>query len=71
MNNAIIKKIKGVSKKTGNEFTAYQFSIGKYKSPLLFPTEIERDYIDNYVKNSAHDDFQKSVYGAEEDELGD
>lgn len=58
MNNAIIKKVKGTSKKTGREFTAYQFSIGLFKSPLLFPTEIERQYIDAYVKKEAHEDFK-------------
>lgn len=66
MNNAIIKKLELTSKKTGKPFTCYQFSIGKFKSPLLFPSEIETVYIDTMIKKNAHTDFQSAMAEAEE-----
>lgn len=68
MNNSIIKKLTLKSKKTGQDFVAYQFSIGKYKSPLLFPSEVEQFYIDSMIKKSAHTDFQEGLTEAEEEE---
>lgn len=40
-----LEEVKGKSKKTGKEWTGYRVAIGKYKTPLFFPSEIELDYI--------------------------
>lgn len=42
-------QVTGTSKKTGKQFTGYQLQIGKFKGPLMFPSEIEIDYIQNYL----------------------
>lgn len=68
MNNAIIKKLTLQSKKTGKDFVAYQFSIGRYKSPLLFPSDVEQYYIDHMIEKTAHSDFQAGIAEAEEEE---
>lgn len=52
-----LEEIQGKSKKTGKSYTAYRVSIGKYKTPLFFPSEIELDYIKNHIQQSAHADF--------------
>ncbi|MBQ3445814.1 hypothetical protein IJG29_03795 [Candidatus Saccharibacteria bacterium] len=53
-----LKQIVGKSKKTGKEYTAYYIAIGKYKTPLFFPSEIELDYIQRYIAERAHKDFK-------------
>lgn len=42
-------QVNGTSKKTGNPFTGYAVQIGKYRTPLFFPSEIELDYIMNHI----------------------
>lgn len=37
------------SKKNGKEYVGYYVAIGKYRTPLFFPSEIERDYIADYL----------------------
>ena len=44
-----LQQVKGKSKKTGKEYTAYCVAIGKYKTPLFFPSEVELEYIQNQL----------------------
>ena len=44
-----LQQVKGTSKKTGKEFIGYCVAIGKYKTPLFFPSPIELDYIMDYI----------------------
>ena len=44
-----LKKIKAISKKTGKEFTGYVVSIGKFQTPMFFPTPIEQDYLEEFL----------------------
>ena len=37
---------------------AHTKNIGKYKTPLFFPSEIELDYIKHYIEERAHKDFK-------------
>lgn len=53
-----LQEVQGKSKKTGKPYTAYCVTIGKYKTPLFFPSEIELDYIKGYIKEQAHQDFK-------------
>ena len=53
-----LEQVKGKSKKTGKEYTAYRVLIGKYSTPLFFPSEIELDYIKNHIRQQAHEDFK-------------
>lgn len=46
-----LEEVQGKSKKTGKPYTAYRISIGKYKTPLFFPSEIELDYIKQYIES--------------------
>lgn len=54
-----LKQVQGKSKKTGKSYTAYQIVIGKFKSPLFFPSEIEIEYIQRHLRKSAHTEFQE------------
>lgn len=40
-----LKKIEGVSKKTGKPFTGYCIMIGEYSTPIFFPSKVELIYI--------------------------
>lgn len=53
-----LEEINGTSKKTGKSYTAYCVSIGKYKTPLFFPSEIELDYIKSYIQKTERGAFQ-------------
>lgn len=53
-----LEQIQGKSKKTGKEYTAYRVKIGKYNTPLFFPSEIELDYIKSHLQRQAHQDFK-------------
>ena len=53
-----LEQISGKSKKTGKEYTAYRVKIGKYATPLFFPSEIELDYIKNHIRQASHQDFK-------------
>lgn len=52
-----LEEVQGKSKKTGKTYTAYRVCIGKYKTPLFFPSEIELDYIKKHIETEAHKDF--------------
>lgn len=65
-----LKQVNGKSKKTGKTWTAYQIVIGKFKSPLFFPSEIELDYIKSHLRKSAHSAFQEDL-DLDEDEIAD
>lgn len=45
------KQKTGISKKTGKEFTAYVFCVGDYESPLMFPSKIELEYIQQHLED--------------------
>lgn len=47
-----LEKVNGKSKKTGKEYTAYRVAIGKYKTPLFFPSEVELWYIQSYIEKA-------------------
>lgn len=55
-----LEQVNGKSKKTGKPYTAYRVAIGKYKSPIFFPSEIELDYIKQYIKETSHQAFADS-----------
>lgn len=44
-----LKEIHAKSKKSGKEYTGYVIAIGKFTTPIFFPSEIELDYIKNYL----------------------
>lgn len=56
-----LEQVTGKSKKTGKEYTAYRITIGKYKTPLFFPSEIELDYIKSYIQKQAHEEFGEDL----------
>ena len=45
-----LKEQKFTSKKNGKEYVGYYVAIGKYRTPLFFPSEIELDYITSVLK---------------------
>lgn len=53
-----LEEVKGKSKKTGKEYTAYCIKIGEYSTPLFFPSKIELMYIKSYIAKQAHKDFK-------------
>lgn len=53
-----LEEVTGKSKKTGKEYTGYRVLIGKYKTPLFFPSEIELEYIKRHIEQQAHEDFK-------------
>lgn len=52
-----LKEVKGKSKKTGKEYTAYVVRIGEYETPMFFPSKVELIYIKSILNKQAHDDF--------------
>lgn len=50
-----LKKVTGKSKKTGKEWTGYVVKIGRYQTPVFFPTEVELWYIDQYMSKLEED----------------
>lgn len=62
-----LQQVSGTSKKTGKKWVGYQFVIGKYKTPLVFPSEIELDYIKKELRKSGVKDFINS----EDDEIAE
>lgn len=56
-----LEEIKGTSKKTGDPYTAYRVSIGLYKTPIFFPSEIELQYIKTYIQKQAHNEFKEEL----------
>lgn len=61
-----LKQHTGTSK-NGKEYTAYYVAIGKYRTPLFFPSEIELMYIKSIINKQARDDFKKDLI----DEIGE
>lgn len=61
-----LKQHTGTSK-NGREYTAYYVAIGKYRTPLFFPSEIELMYIKNQINKDARKSFQDDLL----DELGE
>lgn len=55
-----LQEVRGTSKKTGKEYTAYCIKIGEYTTPLFFPSKIELMYIKSFLKKQAHQDFNDS-----------
>lgn len=53
-----LEQVQGKSKKTNKTWTGYRVKIGKYTTPLFFPSEIELDYIRNHIREQAHQDFK-------------
>lgn len=51
-------EIKGTSKKSGKEYTAYAVKIGEYQTPMFFPSRIELMYIKSFLRKSAQQDFK-------------
>lgn len=45
-----LKQVIGKSKKTGKEWTGYVVKIGRYETPVFFPTEVELWYIEKYLE---------------------
>lgn len=54
-----LKKITGKSSRTGKDFQAYELKAGLY-STLIFPSPLERDYLDKYLIEQAHEDFNNA-----------
>lgn len=54
--NSIIAIKKFTSKKTGKEFEALELTAGKYKT-ILFPSELEKEYLKAYIQKQAHESF--------------
>ena len=52
-----LKQIKGTSKKTGKEYTAYCVQIGEYRTHLFFPSKVELIYIQSILNKSEDSDF--------------
>lgn len=46
-----LKEVSGKSK-TGKDWSGYVVIIGRYQTPLFFPSDVERWYIDSYLKNN-------------------
>lgn len=61
-NKITLKKMTGKSKRTGEDFTAYELKAGLY-STLIFPrTKVEAAYLDKFLKDEAHSDFKDGGY---------
>ena len=57
-----LQKVEGKSAKTGKSYTGYKLVIGKYESPLFFPTRLESWYIDEYLKKQEEHDEEQYAY---------
>lgn len=47
-----LKQVQGKSKKTGKEWTGYVVQIGRFQTPVFFPSEVELWYIEQYLKKN-------------------
>lgn len=56
-----LKQVTGKSKKTGKDFKAIELTIGLYHT-LLFPSDIEMDYLVRLNEEAAHADFTDGGY---------
>lgn len=57
--NATIRFKTLKSKKTGQDFEALELVAGKYTA-LLFPNELEKDWLKAYIKKQAADSFAEA-----------
>jgi len=62
----ILEEVQGKSKKTGKAYTAYRVKIGKYNTPLFFPSEIELDYIKEHIRDEARRDFKGDEFDVDD-----
>lgn len=62
-----LEEVQGKSKKTGKEYTGYRVCIGKYKTPLFFPSEVELIYIKSIIAKDNRKAFQNEF----DDEITD
>lgn len=53
-----IRKLTGTNKK-GKDYTAYVIRLGDYETPMLFPTKLERAYLNDFIGEEAHEDFKR------------
>lgn len=60
--NATIRFKTLKSKKTGQDFEALELVAGKYTA-LLFPTELEKDWLKAYIKKTAEKQFDEDTQG--------
>lgn len=67
MPKAIIKKLTG-KKKDGSEYSFYKITIGMYETAPLFPTKLEKFYLDKLIEKEAHLEFNNED---EDDKLHD
>ena len=44
-----LKEVQGKSKKTGKQWTGYVVNIGRYQTPVFFPSDVELWYIQQYM----------------------
>lgn len=44
-----LEKVQGKSKKTGKDWTGYVVKIGRFTTPVFFPTDVELWYIEKYL----------------------
>lgn len=70
----LVFKQKGISKKTGKEYTCYVLKIGLFEH-MFFPTsKVESAYLDNIITDIAHDEFKEDAIDEDDkkalDELG-
>lgn len=63
-----LEEVKGKSKKTGKEYTAYCVKIGEYRTPYFFPSKVELIYIKQHIRNSAEKDFQSELDWIQDDD---
>lgn len=41
--------VSGKSKKTGKDWNGYAVKIGRFQTPVFFPTDLEKWYIEQYL----------------------
>lgn len=56
-----LQEVTGKSKKTGKEWKGYCVAIGKYKTPVFFPSEVELWYIEKYLENAGKKANEETV----------
>lgn len=45
-----LKQITGKSKKTGKDWIGYVVEIGRYSTPVFYPSEVELWYLQKYME---------------------
>ena len=44
--------------KAGKDYDAYKLSVGKFSRLIFVNDPIVRDYLDSFISDSSHEDFQ-------------